>query len=284
MLIKEPRQMRYSHMSRPFLFEKWLSLKYNYHVMDKNKENKKEEFNNTEEVSKITEEAAVNAEETEKKKTEESNEAIEKPTKAQRFFNVMDKGGDLFFLNIYFTITCIPIITIGAAITALYTVTNKMVNDKEANVKEQYFEAFKSNFKQSTTIWIVDLIYIAIMYLQYCYVVTNSSDAARYLMVFLGFEFVLAAFAIPLQFPLVARYENTTWNLIKNALVFSLAYLGTWFRMFFIWVFPAVLYWLNPKIFIYTWFIWALFLTTFFAYACSVFLVKFYEKLEAPKE
>lgn len=284
MLIKEPRQMRFSHMSRPFLFEKWLSLKYNYHVMDKNKENKKEEFNKTEEVSKITEEAAVNAEETEKKKTEESNEAIEKPTKAQRFFNVMDKGGDLFFLNIYFTITCIPIITIGAAITALYTVTNKMVNDKEANVKEQYFEAFKSNFKQSTIIWIVDLIYIAIMYLQYCYVVTNSSDAARYLMVFLGFEFVLAAFAIPLQFPLVARYENTTWNLIKNALVFSLAYLGTWFRMFFIWVFPAVLYWLNPKIFIYTWFIWALFLTAFFAYACSVFLVKFYEKLEAPKE
>ena len=70
----------------------------------------------------------------------------------------------------------------------------------------------------------------------------------------------------------------------KNALVFSLAYLGTWFRMFFIWVFPAVLYWLNPKIFIYTWFIWALFLTAFFAYACSVFLVKFYEKLEAPKE
>ncbi|MCR5543378.1 MAG: YesL family protein, partial [Eubacterium sp.] len=122
-------------------------------------------------------------------------EKIEKPTRSQRFFISIDKLGDLFFLNIYFFITCIPIVTIGAAFTALYTVTNKMVNNKEkASVKEDYFKAFKDNFKQSTIIWIIDLIYIYLMYLQYYYVLNNNNQAARLLFVVLGFEFILAAF------------------------------------------------------------------------------------------
>ena len=189
-------------------------------------------------------------------KNEESEEARVKPTKAQRFFNVIDKFGDLFFLNIYFFITCIPIVTIGAAFTALYTVTNKMVKDDESPVKEAYFKAFRENLKQGTIIWIVDLIYLFLMYLQYSYVITSNSETARIIYVILGFEFILAAFAIPLQFPMVARYENTTFNLMRNALVFSLANLGTWIKIFFIWSFPSMLY----------------------------FLIRFYDKIEKPRE
>ena len=217
-------------------------------------------------------------------KKEESEEARVKPTKAQRFFNVIDKFGDLFFLNIYFFITCIPIVTIGAAFTALYTVTNKMVKDDESPVKEAYFKAFRENLKQGTIIWIVDLIYLFLMYVQYSYVITSNSETARIIYVILGFEFILAAFAIPLQFPMVARYENTTFNLMRNALVFSLANLGTWIKIFFIWSFPSMLYFLNPRILVYTWFLWALFLTAFFTYVSSMLLIRFYDKIEKPRE
>ena len=61
-------------------------------------------------------------------------------------------------MNIYFVLTSIPIVTIGASFTALYTVTNKMVNDDEGPVKDEYFKAFKSNFKQSTIIWLIDMV------------------------------------------------------------------------------------------------------------------------------
>lgn len=217
-------------------------------------------------------------------KKEENEEARVKPTKAQRFFNVIDKFGDLFFLNIYFFITCIPIVTIGAAFTALYTVTNKMVKDDESPVKEAYFKAFRENLKQGTIIWIVDLIYLFLMYVQYSYVITSNSETARIIYVILGFESILAAFAIPLQFPMVARYENTTFNLMRNALVFSLANLGTWIKIFFIWTFPSMLYFLNPRILVYTWFLWALFLTALFTYVSSMLLIRFYDKIEKPRE
>lgn len=219
-----------------------------------------------------------------KYKTTPNEEPREQVKGARKFYNIMDKLGDLFYLNIYFFITCIPIVTIGASITALYTVTNKMVTDDEPPVKQEYFRAFKANFKQSTIIWLIDLVYIYLMYIQLGIVMTNQSEGAKMLFVVLGFEFILAAFAIPLQFPLVARYENTTFNMIKNALILSLAYLSVWFRMFFIWMFPIVIYYLNPKIMFYTWYLWALILTSLFAYACSMFLRKFYDILEKPKE
>ena len=208
-------------------------------------------------------------------------EKIEKPTRSQRFFISIDKLGDLFFLNIFFLLTSIPIVTIGASFTALYSVTNKMVNNKEkASVKEDYFNAFKANFKQSTIIWIIDLIYIYLMYLQYYYVLNNNNQAARLLFIVLGFEFILAAFAIPLQFPFVARYSNTTFNIMRNSLVYAVANLGTWFRMFFIWIFPVMIYYLRPRFLIYTWYLWGLILTAMLAYVCSIFLMKFYAKLE----
>lgn len=255
--------------------------------------NKSYNRNSTEQKSNKTENKKLDKELVSEKKSDttqsgekkqENEEARVKPTKAQRFFNVIDKFGDLFFLNIYFFITCIPIVTIGAAFTALYTVTNKMVKDDESPVKEAYFKAFKENLKQGTIIWIIDLIYLFLMYVQYSYVISNDSETARIIYVLLGFEFILAAFAIPLQFPMVARYENTTFNLMRNALVFSLANLGTWIKIFFIWSFPSMLYFLNPRILVYTWFLWALFLTAFFTYVSSMLLIRFYDKIEKPRE
>ena len=68
----------------------------------------------------------------------EEEEELEEPlTFAQKFLRLFNKMGDLFILNIYFTASIIPIFTIGAAFTALYTVTTK----KAINL--QYHDVFK---------------------------------------------------------------------------------------------------------------------------------------------
>ncbi len=227
-------------------------------------------------------EASVDS--TEVVKKQESEEPPVPQTKVQRFFGKFDIFGDLFFLNIIFVVSCIPVFTIGAAFTALYTVTNKMVMGKEGPVKDEYIKAFKENFKQATSIWIVDLIYLFLFYLQYGYYLSNDNNVTKYLFIFMGFEFILFAFAFPLQFPLLARYENTTLKMIINSLVLSVANITVWFRLFFIWMFPVVLYYLRPNWFIYTWYLWVLFVFALFTYVCSMFLAKFYEKLEKPKK
>ena len=88
----------------------------------------------------------------EKRKFDDEEEKEEVLTFPQKLLKMCQRFGDLFFLNVYFTISCIPIITIGAAFTALYTVTNKMVNNEEGPIHQTYIKAFKENFKPETII------------------------------------------------------------------------------------------------------------------------------------
>ena len=51
------------------------------------------------------------------------------------FFRFMSKVADLCILNIICVICCIPVITAGASITAMYYVTLKMVRNEEAYIE-----------------------------------------------------------------------------------------------------------------------------------------------------
>ena len=66
------------------------------------------------------------------------------------------------YLNILWFICCIPIVTAGASTTALFYVTLKMVRNEEGNITKAFFSSFKSNFKQSTIIWLI-LLALGIM-------------------------------------------------------------------------------------------------------------------------
>ena len=48
-----------------------------------------------------------------------------------KFFTFMNKVADLCILNIICLVCCIPIVTAGASITAMYYVTLKMVRNEE---------------------------------------------------------------------------------------------------------------------------------------------------------
>lgn len=87
-----------------------------------------------------------------------------------RFFNIdspimsgLNKLADLIWLNILAFFCCIPIVTVGASITALNYVALKMVRDEEGYVTKEYFKSFKQNFKQATIIWLIMLLVTAVI-------------------------------------------------------------------------------------------------------------------------
>ena len=220
----------------------------------------------------------------EKKKFDDEEEKEQHLTFPQKLLRMFQRFGDLFFLNVYFTITCIPIITIGASITALFTVTNKMVQNEEGPIHQTYLRAFKENFKQATIIWLLDLLYIGSMVLEYIYCMGHTDQISKVLFIMVGFQFFLFALAFPLQFPLLSRYENSVGKIMLNSLIIAFARPSIWFRMFFIWALPFALYYVSIKALIYTWYLWGLIFTALFAYICSTFLIPFYEEMENPAE
>lgn|GEM_PF-1238223 len=198
----------------------------------------------------------------------------------ERFFQLCEKFGEMFFLNILFTVTCLPIITIGASFTALYTITFKMVRNEDVTIKRDFFRAFKSNFKQATQLWVGLMVVFGFVYWQLRIVMNTTSQKANILVGLLGIEFILLTFAVPLLFPFVARYKNTNLNMVKNSFIASFMYFGTWATVFFLWMIPVIIYYLRPTIFYTTWYLWLLFLSSFVAYTCSHRLRRMFDKIE----
>ena len=132
---------------------------------------------------------------------------------------------DLFILNFLFLICSIPIVTIGAAATALYSVTLKMAKNEESYIFSSFFRAFKSNFKHSTVSWLILLlagIVIAMDYRAVGIMGGSFQQIFSFLLFFLCIIFLFPAIYI---FPYIARFENTIKNSLKNAFIISIVQL-----------------------------------------------------------
>lgn len=134
---------------------------------------------------------------------------------------------DLIIINVIHAICCLPIITIGAAMSALYTVTIKMAKDEETTpISKEYFRAFKNNFKQSTLLWAVMLIFGMVIYMDFrISTVLESSTAYSLLVGFLVAVSIIYMCVCTYLFPLIAWFENSNMQMLKNAFRLSASYL-----------------------------------------------------------
>ncbi|MBQ1347996.1 MAG: YesL family protein [Blautia sp.] len=131
------------------------------------------------------------------------------------------------WLNILWFVCSLPIFTLGAATTALYTVTLKMAADEEGNVTEQFFTAFGTNFKEATKAWLLLLLGGIVLAVDGYVLYHLRFDHAFWTVLFAVFIVMAAAYCFILLyvFPMIARFENTTFAMIKNALFVAMRFL-----------------------------------------------------------
>ena len=158
-----------------------------------------------------------------------------------RFFNLdspfvafMNRVADLMILNVLFVICCIPVITIGPAVTALYYVTLKMARNEESYIAKSYFKSFKQNFRQGLVMWLIDLLLIGIFVLDFSVLngritgVENPGTpmftVVRVVLMVLAF---LMLFAFSFTFPVLAKFDNTIKNTYRNAFLMSIRHFPT---------------------------------------------------------
>ncbi len=149
----------------------------------------------------------------------------------------------VFALNILFIITSIPIITMGASMTAMNSVFLKIINEREFSVTKDYFKSFKANFLKSTVLWVIGLVIGFILYVDIFYWVKYGIADGTYGYVMLVASVIAAVFLVMMLhtlFPLVSRFEmsikdyivNTFYITVKNilyvieAVIFSVCIIG----------------------------------------------------------
>ena len=183
------------------------------------------------------------------------------------------------YLNILWLICCIPIVTVGAATTALFTVTLKMVKNEEGNITSQFFRAFKENFKQSTIVWLILLALGILLALDGYALYRLRFENAFWTCLTAIYLIVLAAYAIITMYiyALMAYFENSIINMFKNSIMIGMRYLICTAVMAAIYFAMAciVINVLTPLI---------VFAEALCAYFCSYLLSNVFKACEGPRD
>ena len=192
--------------------------------------------------------------------------------------------GDIFMLNVMFVLFSLPIVTIGASLCALYAVSMKMVNREDGSITKGFVREFKRNFKQGTIAWLVVVFVAVAIWGELFYVANFGGIMASVYKVVVVLEIVALALVLPFLFPQIARYENSLWNMAKNAFLLSICNLGKWLKIFLAWFAPIALSVIEPKVFFNTWYLWLVIAFGLIAYGTSHSLLAVFERVGEVKE
>ena len=118
-------------------------------------------------------------------------------------------------------------ITVGASTTALFYVTLKISKNEEGNITKAFFRSFRQNFRQGTLIWLILLAAGIILGVDGYVLYHMRFENLFWTLCTAVFCVAAIAYAIVLMyiFPLLARFDNTTGAMFKNALFIGIRFL-----------------------------------------------------------
>lgn len=133
---------------------------------------------------------------------------------------------DAIWLTMLWIVFSLPIVTIGASTTALFYVAQKIVKDEEGTIIKQFWETFKTNFKQATVIWLILAAAGVVLGVNlWFYYQSDTSFAKMFLIVLIVFTYVYLMVAHYI-FAVLARFDNSVKNLFALAFLLAMKNFG----------------------------------------------------------
>ena len=135
------------------------------------------------------------------------------------FFRTLSKLVDCIWLNFLFVLTCIPIFTIGASMTALYYTMQKVIRNDRGYVSSEYWHALKTNFKQATLTWLIVLAVGLLTFfdIQFMKAMDKAGQPLGKAYVFFQVLLALEILWCTYLFPYMSRFINGMKATMKNA-------------------------------------------------------------------
>jgi len=126
-------------------------------------------------------------------------------------------------LNIVYLVSCIPVVTIGAATSALYEVTIRYSDDESGRPLKDYFPAFARNFRRATLLALFLLVPLVMLVFSAVFWAANDNPLAIAAVIACGIAAVWVFAAFLYAMALVAVYDTSVRRTLKNALLLPAA-------------------------------------------------------------
>ncbi len=161
---------------------------------------------------------------------------------------LISKYADLVILNVLYLVCCLPIITIGAARTALYATTLKQLKGEDAGIL-CFFRMFKENFKHSFLPWIILLVTGAGLAWSAYVTYVNRFPYAFIFWIALFLLLLIYILILSQIFTVCARFTCTPIQYFRNALLIALAHPLVSIVHIFLTALPWVIFYAQPGLF-----------------------------------
>lgn len=150
--------------------------------------------------------------------------------------NIFDPDGKLMellwkpihimFLNLLWVLFSLPIVTIGASTTALYSVLIKMRNGREGKILRDFWTAFRQNFRQATILWLLIVLAAFVFTTDIVFFLNMGGSFGTFsAMLFVGLDVLLLLVSLYV-FPMQAVFDNPIGRTVKSALLLLSRHLG----------------------------------------------------------
>ena len=173
----------------------------------------------------------------------------------------------LLVLNVLYLITCLPLLTIGAANTALACATMKMIEGKEGNSAIDYLHSFKSNFKMATYFNLIFGVINALILLNYLFAGTVTPLLRGLVYAALGLAGIISIIGMTFIYPYIARFDDDILTTTKNAGLLILKHGRLSFLILVIAVVPIVVACLSPLLMVF-----AIYISAFIGFSLTTYL------------
>lgn len=132
--------------------------------------------------------------------------------------------GDAIIISLLFALFCLPIVTIGPSVTALYYTVYRKYAKKTDNITKDFMHSLKDNLKQGIILNILYLVYSGLVGFNIYFAffgIGNVRLPEWYPAVSLV-PLIPLIFSLPFVYPLLARFDNTVKGTLKNSFTLCL--------------------------------------------------------------
>lgn len=184
------------------------------------------------------------------------NDALEISGSLNRF---LSRLSDLILLNFLCFLCCVPVVTIGASVSAMDSVLERYLKKEEYDIRKDFFHSFYVNFKRATIIWIFSMILYAAMAADI--LICSAAGLNGSLVMMGGASGAIALVVLIDQYSMimVGQTKLKTVPLLKNAFMISMIGMKFSLILLALNLLPFFILWYSVPFFVHFMFVWILF-------------------------
>lgn len=170
-----------------------------------------------------------------------------------KFTQTMTSLGEMMLLNFCWIIASLPLITIGAANTAMYTVMGRRLRGEGSGTIVPFFKAWWHNLKTGTLFWAAQVFVSVSLGMTFFLPLPGALKVVAAVLL------VLVTLLFSTIYPQLARFRNRWFACLRNAVILLVLRLRWVVLNSLVMLAPVIVFLLAPAEFLRFGFIWILF-------------------------